>query len=267
MGFPGSGDLRLNRVEVRGKRGTSEPFLILHLSDLHGRSLGPGQSLLKEILEGMAPDFVFLTGDILDEHTATMSPVLSFISALPPGRRFFVAGNHDPRCPLYPQLQQALSDAGIEPLVNRSVLLSTGGAEGRPAVRVIGLDDVYHGEPDFSLLESFLPDQAGAPSIVATHSPTLGRRNARRVGEASILSLAARSGADLVLCGHTHGGQVNLPWIGAVYVPGQKLLPKLVHGVYTSGATSMYVTSGLGTSHVPMRFLCPPEAALIAWYP
>jgi hypothetical protein len=264
MAFLGSGGLRLTSLEIRGKRDAPEPFVILHLSDLHGQSLGPSQSLLRKTLSGVTPDLVFLTGDILDENTRSMEPILSFLSALPRAPGFFVPGNHDPVCPLYHELENALAAAGIEVIANRNVLFSKRGTGA--TVRVVGLDDMYHGEPDFSLLES-PPAGVSVPTIVAAHSPTLGRRNARKAGKRSLLELAARSAVDLVLCGHTHGGQVNLPWIGAVHVPGQRLFPALVHGVYRSGDTSMHVTSGLGTSHLPVRFLCPPEAALIAWYP
>ena len=264
MGFLASWTLQLKRTEVRGKRGIPEPISILHLSDLHGE-FGRRLSPLKELTDGLRPDLIFLTGDILDEHTSSMDGVLRFLASLPRAPGFFVPGNHDRSCALYPSLLSALGDSGIQCLANKSLVVRIRQTLADAEVRVIGLDDLYRGKPDFSLLAGC--GSAGLPSILAAHSPTIGRRNAKRTGTSSLLELAARSGIDLALCGHTHGGQVRLPFLGALYVPGQGFFPRLVHGLYRSRDASMYITSGLGTSHIPLRFLCPPEAAFLVWYP
>ena len=67
----------------------------------------------------------------------------------------------------------------------------------------------------------------------------------------------------LTLCGHTHGGQVNLPIIGAPFVPTMRGVKRYVYGLYTEGARQMIVSGGLGTSHLPVRFLRPPEVVCV----
>lgn len=289
MLFPVRGKPNLKNVEIRGLRTGTAPIAILHLSDLHGR-LPDYSDSFRRILQSLAPDLIALTGDILDEHTKSLDQVSLFLQALPPAPTFFVRGNHDSACPVYGDLLELFESRGIRVLENGSQFYLRDGT-GIPRARILGIDDPLRG--DFDLLSwstgkaastggKLLEDPArsdfarstsakgtpGPPTILLAHSPTLGRRNAlRAAGEKYLIKLAARKNIDLVLCGHTHGGQIRLPLIGALFVPGQGLFPRYVHGVYSSGPTRMYITSGLGTTHLPVRFLCPPEVAFIRWYP
>jgi predicted MPP superfamily phosphohydrolase len=270
MDLAGLRGLRLSSVDIRGRRGTQELISILHLSDLHGKSFRSSRPSLGQLLGDLEPDLVVLTGDLLDERSRTTDGVKDLLAILPPAPAFFVPGNHDPACPLYPALLNLLAIRGVQPLVNEAAVFTKGDIR----IRIVGLDDPLRGAPDLSLLEApeDRPPHPGAAefaaTLVAAHSPTLGRRNARRAGvKPALLPLAARCGVDLVLCGHTHGGQVKLPWIGALFIPGQRLFPRYVRGVYSMGGTSMHVTAGLGTSHLPVRFMCPPEVAFIHWRP
>jgi len=68
---------------------------------------------------------------------------------------------------------------------------------------------------------------------------------------------------DLALVGHTHAGQVRLPFIGAVVAPGQGLFPEYDYGLFTSGSTMMIINAGLGESHLPIRFNNRPEIVLV----
>lgn len=265
MASPWTGGLRVTEQEIRGRRGTDRNVSILQVSDLHGKSFRHSRRPLARELLGLSPDIVVLTGDILDEHSATLDSTRDLLAALPRAPAFFVPGNHDPACPLYPQFTGLLESSGVRVLVNRTQMEAVGGLQ----VRVVGLDDPLRGRPDLSLISSGeAPGSSGPVTLVAAHSPTLGRDNLDvGSGETSLLTLGADRGAELILCGHTHGGQVRLPWIGALYVPGQGLFPRLVSGPYASKGTWMYITSGIGTSHLPLRFLCPPEVALINWRP
>ena len=77
------------------------------------------------------------------------------------------------------------------------------------------------------------------------------------------LEAYGQAGMDIVLCGHAHGGQVRLPWIGGLFAPGQGLLPRLTSGVHKKNGTFMVVSRGLGNSLAPFRILNHPETVLI----
>ncbi len=109
----------------------------------------------------------------------------------------------------------------------------------------MGMDDALSGEPDPDLL-SRLPK--GVPSVVLSHVPTL------------FPDLAAK-GADLVLSGHTHGGQIRAPIKGALWMPMGS--GHYDCGWFEEGASKLFVSRGIGTSVAPLRFLCRPEAAVI----
>ena len=72
-----------------------------------------------------------------------------------------------------------------------------------------------------------------------------------------------KSGSDLVLSGHAHGGQFRLPFVGGLYAPGQGFLPEYDSGIYTEGSTSMIVSRGIGNSAFPIRFNNRPEIILV----
>ena len=87
-------------------------------------------------------------------------------------------------------------------------------------------------------------------SLVLSHRPEL-------------LPAYAEAGADLVLSGHAHGGQVRLPGIGGLFAPGQGILPRLTSGVHARGETRLVVSRGLGNSAFPLRVFNPPEIVTV----
>lgn len=89
-----------------------------------------------------------------------------------------------------------------------------------------------------------------APRILLSHSP-------------NIFSEAVEQGIDLILVGHTHGGQVRIPLIGSLVVPGQGLFPKDDYGKFTTQRTTMIISGGLGESLLPIRLGIRPEIVLL----
>lgn len=221
---------------------------ILHLSDLHNTWFGREHQDLLGGVAGHRVDLIALTGDLIDKWGADPAPTLALVRGL---RRTFpdrailsVPGNHDWWSGKYPSLRERLLAEGILVLENGHATLSAGAG----TVRVIGADDPFTGRAD---LGSAIRGAGGeGPRILLAHAP-------------NILPEAAAAGVDLVLVGHTHGGQIRLPGLGALWVPGQGLFPKYSAGLYREGKTQMYVNRGLGVSGAPFRFLSPPEAALI----
>ena len=146
-----------------------------------------------------------------------------------------------------PALYEKLKACGVEVLVNRSTRLQTSGAD----VWFAGVDDALEGQPDLAAALDAVPE--GAPLILLAHNPDAWLDN--RVER-----------ADLVLSGHTHGGQIRLPAIGAAHTQGTHLSRRKAAGWFQRGASSMFVSRGLGES-IPLRLGVAPQAALIRLLP
>lgn len=154
---------------------------------------------------------------------------------------FAVLGNHDWRYGGQ-RVWRALTDAGIEVLENRGVRLDLPGG----AMWLVGISDDMTGRADPQGTIGPLPD--GEPIIALTHSPAIFSDIAPR----TLLTLA----------GHTHGGQVSFPLIGPIFIPGRSPL-RYAYGHIRENGKDMYVTAGIGTSFLPIRFNIPPEIALV----
>ena len=140
-----------------------------------------------------------------------------------------------------------LAARGVQPLVNRALRVQAEGVD----LWVAGVDDPTEGRPDLAAALTGVPE--GAPLILLAHNPDIWLDP--RVGR-----------ADLVLSGHTHGGQVRLPLVGAAHTQGTHLTRRRPAGWFQRGGTRMFVSRGLGES-IPLRFGVPPQAALIRVVP
>jgi hypothetical protein len=227
---------------------------LLHLSDLH-LFRDTGTEYLRAQLArcaALAPDVIVLTGDFItraDSHF--LDPLISLLSSLQaPLGVFAVLGNHDwavfgsrgtTRPPvLADRLERALTVAGVRVLRNTAEVLTRGGA----ALQLVGLDDLWSGhcEPE----QAFEHVDPGLPTIVLAHNPD------------TIDLLQGRPG-DWILCGHTHGGQVRLPLLGAVWLPTENR--QYDAGLFDVAGKRLYVNRGLGFVR-QLRFNCRPEIAL-----
>jgi predicted MPP superfamily phosphohydrolase len=195
------------------------------------------------LTNALRPDIVALCGDYVFRGRRYIAPGIAELGKLRARLgRFAVLGNHDHYHGVS-ETRDALARAGITEVDNSGVWLERGGAR----LRVCGVDDFWHGVQD---LDAALGSATERDAVVLlSHNPDYVEEIAdRRVG--------------LVLSGHTHGGQVVVPCLGAPRVPsmyGQKYLQGLVQGP----ACQVFVTRGLGTVAPPVRFHCPPEVALI----
>ena len=132
---------------------------------------------------------------------------------------------------------------GLQVLLNQTVTIE----RKRDVVHVTGLDDV----------NSFYTEAAHA----ALRQPFEGCRIAA-VHSPEVADLAARAGVDLYLCGHTHGGQIRLPW-GGPLISHLRRYRNYSHGLWRHGDMLGYTSNGAGVSGIPLRYNCPPEVTLI----
>jgi len=152
-----------------------------------------------------------------------------------------VLGNHDYGRPrgtdVSPELIASLESDDIRVIDNRTWDLEIKGKK----IKVVGLSDYYNNQADFRLLKK---DSADELLISLTHNPDI------------VYQYPVGSEADITISGHTHGGQVRLPWIYKSFIPSDY---NFVSGLYQVERYPVFISSGLGTVLLPLRFFCPPE--------
>src|SRR5262249_47402825 len=247
-GFMIRDHVEISRIEVKIANLPVEfaGLTIAHLSDIHH---GPYTSLeyinrCVEIVNGLAPDLITLTGDFTFSGKRYIEPCAEALKGLKPRiGAYAVFGNHD----YYVGaglVARAIRAAGIHVLIDQKDRLEHRGEK----LWVLGLDDLYYGETDLRRVMQDMPREQ--PKIVLAHEPDF------------IEEFAAKNKhADLIMCGHTHGGQIRFPLLGAPQVPseyGQRYAIGLNH----KGAMQIYTTRGIGTILLPTRLDCPPEIVL-----
>lgn len=145
-------------------------------------------------------------------------------------------------------LRRALADKGVNILDNHSVhLCERSGKPDGMDLYLAGVDDLGEGWPDIGKALAGVPN--GKPTILLSHNP-------------DILKEEDVQRADVVLSGHTHGGQIVLPWLGAIHTHSDHLDRSKAAGRLQQGRTQVYVTRGVGEG-IPLRFGAPPQIALI----
>jgi hypothetical protein len=219
-------------------------FRILHVSDFHFNDRPGFTDMMCSLLRGVEADLCVLTGDYRYNHYAPCHSVYSGIHRLLGSVRLrrgavAVLGNND-----MSEFVPAFRAMGIRVLVNESFELVVNGH----GFWLAGVDD-SHEVCCASIPLAVAQVPAGAFTILLAHSPELVRE-------------AAARGIDLYLCGHTHGGQVCLPRIGPIYL-NARCSRRFAAGPWRHRGLQGYTTRGIGTSTLPVRFACPPEAAII----
>jgi len=239
------------------------PLRLLHLSDLHLTAEVDPTPWLRR-LAGLQVDLIAVTGDLIHDDSGRERGV-RFLQALLPQARlgvFLTLGNHDylgygvTRMPNGHAVQHrwlndvaalrgALAAAGVVVLDNTAQLL------GKSGLWIAGVGDPYTGHDDMAAALRAVP--SGAAVVLLAHSPDQ-------------LPAAAARGVDLMLGGHTHGGQVRIPFVGPLMTA--TLLPlRLVSGYAVYRGARCYISRGLGTASMPLRVFCRPEAALLTLGP
>lgn len=246
--------LVVRRVEIESAEWHGAPLTMAVLSDTHVASPHVDAARVGRIVRrvnALRPDIVLLLGDYVGGHApeAERSPaeqqeitggIATFAALNARYGAVAVIGNHD----VWYNRQSvttALQDAGVAALWNRNVVIRRSGGP----IAIVGLADDTTGDPDFAdALDGVEP---GTDTIIISHSPDPFARMPQ--------------GPALMLAAHSHCGQVTIPFVGRSVLPIHNRT-YACHLVEQNGRT-MYVTGGIGTSIVPVRFLNPPEIVLI----
>lgn len=243
---PKLGDVEITQLEipVAGLPQAFDGYQIMLVSDLHAGPLASVAEVERRLAAGAAlhADLAVFGGDLADspgEVLAGAARVLSQVRA----RDGIVAvlGNHD----IWlgeASVRAVLEEHGVQVLTNEHLRLSRGPAH----LYLAGVNDAaYTRKDDLAAALARVPDEQTV--ILLSHAPIIVRR-----------PLAGR--AALVLSGHTHGGQIVLPYVGPLYVPS-KLGRRYASGLHRINGQWLYVTRGLGEIFPPLRLGCPPEIA------
>jgi predicted MPP superfamily phosphohydrolase len=233
--------LRHNPIALARLPPRFDGLAILHLSDLHADISRPAIDGVIPLLAGIDYDLCVLTGDYRGRTHGPWDAAMAEIERLRRHLRdpvYAVLGNHDTI-----RMVPALEALGIRVLANEAVAL----ARGRQRLYVAGIDDAHkYRLDDVAAAAAAIPP--GACSILLSHTPEVYRQ-------------AEAAGFDLMLCGHTHGGQICLP--GPVPITlGGRFPRQVVAGPWRHRAMAGYTSTGLGSSIVPVRFNCRPEITL-----
>jgi predicted MPP superfamily phosphohydrolase len=231
------------RLELPGLPPGLAGLRIVHLSDIHySLYLSPAAVVRTvQLANSLRPDLVAITGDFVTTSPQFIEPVSDALARLRSRFGIYaVLGNHDFRAGAE-TLTLALRQRGIRVLRNSHEWLETN----RGRIKIVGIDDSRQ-KPD---LAAALGDASSEDfTLLLAHNPLA-------------LEDAAQAGVDLVLSGHTHGGQIKLRFAQPFY---ERFLPE---GFQELGRTRMYISRGIGKVLVPMRIGCPPEIASFRLYP
>jgi len=237
--------LSLTRYQVACRRlpTSFHGFKILHLCDLHFRGPCPRSWLVLSLAEEASPDIVVVTGDLVGSRTGLREArgLLRCLAREWP--TYVVLGNADLRAARADALAASWSDVGARVLVNQGERIERDGQH----IWLAGVNDPHTGR-DF--LDSALAAAEDGEAVIAlSHSPDL------------VLRPEARN-VDVILAGHTHGGQVVLPCVGPLYVR-TRLGHRYASGLHQVDDTQLFISRGVGSTRLRLRLHCPPEAALI----
>lgn len=218
---------------------TFDGLKIVHLTDIHYGTIVNAKNLTNIVnqINQLKPDIVVFTGDLYDESIALNDKIVNEIvtclkninSTL---GKFAVAGNHDYSNDLFAQI---ITDSGFTYLENSSQIIYD---ENNTPLEIIGFDDAWKGNPNYNIPLS------NNYKIVLVHEP-------------DEISKILPLNVNLVLAGHSHGGQIRLPFIGALYTPNGSKNYKNDYYEFTN--TKMYISYGIGTSVLKIRLFNQPS--------
>jgi predicted MPP superfamily phosphohydrolase len=232
-------------------------YRIAQISDIHLDEFTEPfflERIVKKI-NGLAPDLVLLTGDFITHGAFTfvagghaVHRCAEIFTALKAPHRYAVLGNHDVAFN-GPLVTEALSTRGTPVLINQYVPIERNGDR----LWLSGVDDPGTSRPDLNLA---IPAKPDGPVILMAHEPDF----------ADEVTIHPRGRlVDLMLSGHSHGGQIQLPFLGPLVLPPMgKIYPE---GFYQLNRMQLYVNRGIGTVGLPFRLNCPPEITLLTLQP
>lgn len=223
---------------------------IVQLSDLHDATFGDKQIKLVDKVKNLNPDFIFITGDLIDSNRYKLQNSLDLVEQLTDfAEVFYVTGNHEVAVNEVDEITGALESLGVFVLKNEAVTIEQNGE----ILLIAGIEDPLMkvtDETEVAVANSIDIAMEGMPknayTLLLSHRP-------------EVFDIYVEKEMDVTFSGHAHGGQVRIPGLGGVIAPGQGWFPTYTSGKHEQGNTTMFVSRGLGNSIIPFRILNRPE--------
>ncbi len=236
-------------IPIRNLPDSFQNFRIVQISDIHLEEYTEPFFLERTVSEinSLAPDLVLITGDFVSLGPLSLNVswqaagvAAEILSTLKAPQRFGILGNHDVNVGAS-HVIDPLQAHGTPVLVDRYTPIERGGN----TLWICGCNDAGTQSPD---LNAAIPAHPQAPVIFMCHEPDYAEK---------VLLHPRFPLIDLMLSGHSHGGQIRLPFLGPLILPAGGV--KYVEGIYRLQQMQLYVNRGLGTVGLPFRLNCPPE--------
>jgi len=228
-------------------------YKILQISDFHTGSFYGGVEALIEEVRNESPDIIVLTGDMIDDNKVNLVPVMDLaVQLLKIAPVYSVSGNHDVWYVGFKDLQKSLENTGVIFMNNRKVILQ----RGTSSINLYGIGDPESWNYKIASqyvhekIQKLKPD--GGYNILLFH-------------RANMFDVIKGKGFHLVLSGHMHGGQMQIPFLGGLVSPhhDHRWFPKYTDGKWNEEDTTLIVNRGLGNNAPVPRLLNPPEVVVI----
>ena len=254
--------LNISTLDIKTDK-TKASFRAVLVSDLHNKEYGEGNKKLLKRINELEPDIIFCVGDMLNKDDPNRDIAINFYSELTKISTVYCCfGNHEDHYCDTDGLKHDMKKAGVRLLYNEMEKVDF--QSGSITVGSLGYYPYYeYDAPAYNsaarrFLDSFIEQENENYSILLVHEP-----------EMFYWGLKEKK-LDLMLCGHTHGGIVRLPFIGGLMAPNQgilahngDILPDYTKGYYSSGTANLFISGGLGNEFFVPRFYNPPEICVI----
>ncbi len=223
------------RKQVFYSNKIKKDYKILQLTDIHANPFLDYKKIIVSIKKD-EPDLICITGDIIKKDSKELDCLKDFFNNLTSLKIpvYFIYGNHDLRHKSRKKIEYFSKNYSIKILKDEQEIFQ---------------EDFCINGYDHKNSLAHLEEKEGIFTLSLIHDP--------------ILFIRSKEKCDLVLSGHTHGGQVRFPFLGALYVPNQSFPPKYSKGLYYTEKGAVYIDSGLGYSLLPLRFLNPVQITYI----
>lgn len=230
---------KVNKLTIQtNKFAAGEELSFVQITDVHGRQFGKNNAAVVKKVKQLQPAFVVLTGDLIDRSTSDLEPSFTFVEQLVQLGRpvYYVSGNHEWDNVNAQSFFQGLAARKVTILNNRHVTITNANVK----LSIVGVDDSSTSHENVDQAFANVDEQLF--TLLLAHDPMITSEYPNLL-------------ADLTVSGHTHGGQIRLPFVGSIVVPGQPLFPTFDKGLFPlSNERQLYIDSGLGTTILPMRF-------------
>lgn len=227
--------------------------VLLHVSDLHSKLFGTDNEQLYEKIEEINPDYIMLTGDMVNASDTDFSVFYDFAEKIGAEyETYYIVGNHELALSQdnYTEIINTITEFGVKVLDNETVALTKNGE----TINLHGMwyNSKYYVSEEFTIeaMNKIMGEEDENFDILLTHNP-------------KGFEVYSDWGAELTLTGHVHGGMVRLPYVGAIFAPERTLFPKYSEGVYSIENSHMVVSRGLGRGLTGFRLFNKPELDVV----